>query len=102
MNQENTIDSPNPLAGEGIKTEYSQEEVQRKLQLESMYRKCKGCNKRYGLRKAASNGGQFFYLCHNCYEKGLLDGSVIPINKPNKREKKELKKQRIKQLKGLV
>lgn len=101
MNQENTIDSPNPLAGEGIKTEYSQEEVDKILKLESMYRKCKNCNKKHGLIKAVSNG-QSFYLCTTCHEKSLKDGSIKLIHKYNKKEKKALKRQRIKQLKGLV
>lgn len=101
MNQENTINSPNPLAGEGIKTEYSQEEVDKQLQLESMYRKCKNCNKKHGLRKAVSDG-QIFYLCHKCYEKDRADGTVEPFDKFNKKEQKALKRQRAKQLKGLV
>jgi ssDNA-binding Zn-finger/Zn-ribbon topoisomerase 1 len=99
MNQENTIDKESQSGKPKI--EYTQQEVEEKLSRDKIYTKCNSCGVYTGLRKAASMG-QFFYLCTNCYEKGLTDGSVIPLHKPNKSEKKAIKKQRARQLKGLA
>jgi transposase-like protein len=85
-----------------IKTEFSQEEIQARLDNLKGKTKCKICwETNTTLIKSASQG-QFFYLCQECYDKGIAEGKVIPLAKFSKKELKAQKREKARMRKGLV
>ena len=85
-----------------IKTEFSQEEIQNKLDSLKGRIKCNVCwDATTTLIKSASQG-KFFYLCKKCYDKGVAEGKIIPLAKFSKKELKAQKREKARMRKGLV
>ena len=84
------------------KTEFSQEEIQAKLNRLKSFSKCKVCWETSRTLRKCANAGKFFYLCQKCYDKGIAEGTVIPLAKFFKKELRAQKREKARRRKGLV
>ena len=85
-----------------IKTEFSQEEIQARLDSLKGKTKCKLCWETHTTLIRSASQGEFFYLCKKCYDKGIAEHKVIPLAKFTKKELKTQRKEKARMRKGLA